>query len=171
MLIRTLGFKRTIATVITGLLIAYTGSTWAATAPTRKDVGGAPPKSIMFVGNSFFYYNNSMHSVVLNLARDADAANKDAYRYTSVTISGSGFDWHDVEAYFKPNAIAKYSFVGDNEVRFNKFEKPFDAVILNDCSQCPVHPQLKGPFHDYAKRHSDTVVKHGARPVFREPVT
>ena len=44
--------------------------------------------------------------------------------------------------------------------------KPFDAVILSDCSQCPVHPQLKRIFHEYAKKHSDTVVKHGARPVF-----
>ena len=107
-----------------------------------------------------------MHNYVVNLARTADPKNKDAYRYTSVTISGSGFDWHDVESYFKPNAIGKYSFVGDNEVRFNKFNKPFDAVILNDCSQCPVHPQLKAAFHEYAKKHSDTVVKHGARPAF-----
>jgi hypothetical protein len=148
------------------LVISLCGAAFAATKPIRSDVGGPPPKSMLFVGNSFFYYNNSMHSYVLSLARDADAANKDAYRYTSVTISGSGFDWHDVEAYFKPNAIGKYSFVGNNEVQFNKFDKPFDAVILNDCSQCPVHPQLKDAFHEYAKKHSDTVLKHGARPVF-----
>lgn len=148
------------------LLITLCDGALAATRPVRTDVGSPLPKSMLFVGNSFFYYNNSMHSYVLSLARNADAANKDAYRYTSVTISGSGFDWHDVEAYFKPNGIGKYSFVGDNEVRFNKFDKPFDAVILNDCSQCPVHPQLKGAFHEYAKKHSDTVRKHGAQPVF-----
>ncbi len=154
--------------VIAAACLAFTlcGSALAATKPLRSDVGGPPPKSMLFVGNSFFYYNNSMHNVVLNLARNADAPNKDLYRYTSVTISGSGFDWHDIESYFKPDAIGKYSFVGDNEVRFNKFAKPFDAVILNDCSQCPVHPQLKNAFHEYAKKHSDTVLKHGARPVF-----
>lgn len=157
--------KRTFAAVAL-LALTLCGGALAATKPVRTDVGGPPPKSVLFVGNSFFYYNNSMHNFVLNLARDADAANKDAYRYTSVTISGSGFDWHDVESYFKPNAIGKYSFVGNNEVQFNKFDKPFDAVILNDCSQCPVHPQLKGTFHEYAKKHSDTVVKHGARPAF-----
>src|SRR3954471_8466175 len=138
----------------------------AATKPARTSISGAAPKSILFVGNSFFYYNNSMHTQVLGLARAADAANKDAYRYTSVTISGSGFDWHDVESYFRPNAVGKYSFVGDNEVVLNKFDKPFDAAILNDCSQCPIHPQLKATFHEYAKRHSDTVRKHGAQPVF-----
>ncbi len=152
--------------LIAALLATNVCNVAAATTPARTEIGGDAPKSMLFVGNSFFYYNNSMHSYVLSLARNADATNKDAYRYTSVTISGSGFDWHDIEAYFKPNGIGKYSFVGDNEVRFNKFDKPFDAVILNDCSQCPVHPQLKGAFHEYAKKHSATVVKHGARPAF-----
>lgn len=163
---RTSDLKKSLALPALALLVALSGDLLAATQPVIKEIGGAPPKSILFVGNSFFYYNNSMHNYVLNLARVADAKDKDAYRYVSVTISGSGFDWHDIESYFKPNAIGKYSFVGDNEVRFNKFDKPFDAVILNDCSQCPVHPQLKGAFHEYAKKHSDTVVKHGARPAF-----
>jgi hypothetical protein len=148
------------------LLLALCGAAFAQTKPKVTDIGTPPPKSIMFVGNSFFYYNNSMHNYVLNLARSADAQNKDAYRYTSVTISGSGFDWHDMESYFRPNAIGKYSFVGDNEVVFNKFDKPFDAVILNDCSQCPIHPKLKSVFHEYGKKQSDTIVKHGAKPIF-----
>ena len=159
-------YQQSAAILAWAVLTLLSNSVLAATKPLRADIGGAEPKSMLFVGNSFFYYNNSMHSYVLSLARTADAKNKDAYRYTSVTISGSGFDWHDVEAYLKPNAIGKYSFVGDNEVQFNKFDKPFDAVILNDCSQCPIHPQLKAAFHEYAKKHSDTVIKHGARPVF-----
>jgi len=36
---------------------------------------------------------------------------------------------------------------------------------MNDCSQCPIHPQLKDLFHEYARKHSQTVVKHGAKPV------
>jgi hypothetical protein len=71
-----------------------------------------------------------------------------------------------MESYFRPNGIGKYSFVGDNEVRFNKLDKLFDAVIMSDCSQCPVHPQLKGVFQEYAKKQSDIVRKHGAIPMF-----
>ena len=37
---------------------------------------------------------------------------------------------------------------------------------MMDCSQCPVHPQLKKVFWEYAKKHSDTVRKHGTTPVF-----
>ena len=103
---------------------------------------------------------------MLNLTRVADPANKDRYRATSVTISGSGFDWHDMESYFRPDGIGKYSFVGDNEIVFNKPGKQFDAVIMSDCSQCPVHPKLKSVFHEYAKKQTDTVVKYGARPAF-----
>jgi hypothetical protein len=145
-------------------LVSLSGDLLAQTKPRRADIGGEPPRSILWVGNSFFYYNNSMHNYVASLVKAADP--KSVHRATSVTISGSGFDWHDVESYFRPNGIGAYSFVGDNEIVFNKFDKPFDAVVLSDCSQCPVHPQLKSVFHEYAKKHSDTVIKHGARPVF-----
>ena len=146
------------------VLVLLCNDVLAQTKPKRTDIGGGPPNSILWVGNSFFYYNNSMHNYLSNLVRAADP--KNTLRATSVTMSGSGLDWHDVESYFRPNGIGKYSFVGDNEIVFNKIDKLFDAVILSDCSQCPVHPQLKSVFHEYAKKHSDTVIKHGARPVF-----
>ena len=155
---------KTAAVVSLIVLVSLSSNLPAQTKLKRTDIGGGPPKSILWVGNSFFYYNNSMHNYLSNLVRAADP--KNALRATSVTISGSGLDWHDVESYFRPNGIGRYSFVGDNEIAFNKIDKPFDAVILSDCSQCPVHPQLKSVFHEYAKKHSDTVIKHGARPVF-----
>jgi hypothetical protein len=134
------------------------------TKPKRTDVGGPTPASILWVGNSFFYYNNSMHNHVSNLVRGADP--KSAPRATSVTISGSGIDWHDMESYFRPNGIGKYSFVGDNEIVFNKPGRQFDAVIIADCSQCPIHPQLKPVFHEYAKKQADVIRANGARPIF-----
>ena len=155
---------KTAAFVSLIFLISLSSDLLAQTKPKRTDIGGEPPKSILWVGNSFFYYNNGMSNYLSNLLRAADS--KNVLRSTSVTISGSGLDWHDVESYFRPNGIGRYSFVGDNEIVFNKIDKLFDAVILSDCSQCPVHPQLKSVFHEYTKKHSDTVIKHGARPVF-----
>jgi hypothetical protein len=141
------------------------GAAEAQTKPKVAEIGVAP-KSFLFVGNSFYYYNNSMHSVFLNFVRAADKANVAAYRATSATISGSGLNWHDLEAYLKPGSgMASYSFTPDNEVVFNAFDKPFDVVIMNDCSQCPVHPKLAGLFHEYARKHSDTARQRGATPV------
>src|SRR5471030_364834 len=91
------------------LILLLAGSALSAqTKPKVSDLRLDGPKSAIYIGNSFFYYNNSIHSHVLGLARAADPINKNSYRATSVTISGSGFDWHDVETYFRPNAIGRY---------------------------------------------------------------
>lgn len=130
----------------------------------RTSSGVATPSSMIWIGNSFFYYNNSMHGHFFRLLKAGDA--KDPFRHSSVTISGSGFGWHDVDAYFKPGGIGSYSFVGDNDVRFNKIDKLFDIALMMDCSQCPIHPVLSKTFNDYAKVYADKVRGHGAQPVF-----
>jgi hypothetical protein len=147
------------------LIAAGTLPAAAQTRPKLLESGVPRPASAIYIGNSFFYYNNSMHNHVTMLLRAADPAYR--LRTTSVTISGSGSDWHDVGSYFRPNAIGTYSFDADNNVVFNKIDGPlFDLAIMMDCSQCPVHPQLKTVFQDFSKKHSETVRKHGAKPVF-----
>ena len=149
---------------VIALGVACTISAAAArTKPKLTDIG--PVKTSIYIGNSFFYYTHSMHSHVLGMSRAADP-NRTAYRAASVTISGSGFDWHDTEGYFRPNAIGRYSFDEDNNIVFNKLDKLFDVAIMMDCSQCPIHPKLKSVFTDYARKNSDIVRAKGARPVF-----
>jgi hypothetical protein len=136
----------------------------AQTKPKVLDTGIATPASALFIGNSFFYYNNGLSGHLTQLLRSADPDYK--LRSTSVTISGSGADWHDVESYFRPNAIGTYSFDANNNIVFNKLDRLFDLAIMMDCSQCPIHPQLKSVFSEYSRKHSDTVRKQGAVPVF-----
>ena len=136
----------------------------AQTNPKIKHIGVEQPKKVLYIGHSFFFFNNSMHRYVLGLSTAADPENKGQYRSTSITITNAGLNWHDVESYFKPGGVNSYSFTPDNKVVFSKTDKPFDVVIMNDCSQCPTHPQLKDLFHEYAQKHCQTVVKHGAKP-------
>ena len=137
----------------------------AIASPVKPKVTslGEIPTSALFIGNSFFYYNNSMHTMVIRIGSGLTPPT--SLRTTSVTISGSGIDWHDVESYFKP-AMGAYSFDAKNNVNFNKLDKKYDVAIMMDCSQCPVHPQLKPVFHEYAKKDSEIVRKHRAKPVF-----
>lgn len=144
---------------------AVAGSAAAQTQPRVVSLGTERPTSAIYIGNSFFYYNNGLSGHVSALLRAADPAAR--FRATSVTISGSGFDWHDVESYFRPNGLGRYSFDADNRVVFNTLgDRLFDLAILMDCSQCPLHPQLKSVFREYAKKHAETVRRHGATPVF-----
>lgn len=129
-----------------------------------QTTGVANPSSAIFIGNSFFYYNNGVTTHLTQFLASAKPAHK--WRSTLVGISGAGLDWHDVESYFRPDAIGSFSFDPDNNIVFNKLESLFDLAILMDGSQGPAHPALAGKFRDFGKRHCDTARKHGAAPVF-----
>jgi hypothetical protein len=161
--------------ILRALVVMLAAAGWSAagpspalaqTKPAVTSLGPDFPKSEIFIGNSFFYYNNGMPGHLSLLEKAADPDHKQDYRATMVTIGGSGFDWHDVESYFRPNAIGSYFFDDHNNVVFDKREKLFDVAVMMDCSQCPIHPRLKGIFTEYAKKDSDIVRAHGARPVF-----
>ena len=131
----------------------------------RVTEAGPPPASVIYIGHSLFYYNNGINNLVTQML--AEGAPKQVLRSTLVAIGGAGLDWHDVESYFRPNAIGRYSFGSNNVVSFNPpTDHLFDVAVMVDCTQCPIHPQLKAIFTEYAKRHADTVRRHGARPVF-----
>lgn len=146
------------------IALAFTIPVEAQVKPKVMESGVDRPASAIYIGNSFFYYNNSLHNHVAQFIRAADPAYQ--FRSTSVTISGSGSDWHDVGSYFRPNAVGRYTFDANNNIVFNKIERLFDLAIMMDCSQCPVHPELRQVFFDQMKQHSATVRKHGAKPVF-----
>jgi hypothetical protein len=151
--------------------IAFTGlallgaDARAEVAPKRAELGGEPASSLIWVGNSFFFFNNGIHRYVSGLSNAAGKDNR--LRNVLVTMGGAGIDWHDLDSYLKPGSkVGWYSFVGDNEIVFNKPGRQFDTAIIMDCSQCPIHPQLKGIFKEYVKKDSEIARKYGARPVF-----
>ncbi|NKC32421.1 hypothetical protein HEQ75_16270 [Roseomonas sp. BU-1] len=138
----------------------------AQTRPQVRDLGAEAPRSAIYIGNSFFYYNNSMHGHVNSMIRLAPPPAHAGFATSSVTISGSGLNWHDVESYFRPNALRSYSFDRQNNIVFNTNDRLYEIAIMMDCSQCPIHPRLSGLFAEYARKHSETVRRHGAQPVF-----
>ena len=145
------------------LLATAVGAHAQAVRPKISEVGVTDPRSAIWIGNSFFYYNNSMHGHVGQFI----AAGMPGFRHrgTSVTISGSGLDWHDMESLLRPDGIGRYSFVGDNEIRFNPPGRQYDTVVMMDCSQCPVHPQLQKNFFDTVRKDAEILRRHGARGV------
>src|SRR5579859_6712481 len=100
----------------------------AQTKPAVTSLAPNFPKTEMFIGNSFFYYNNGMPGHVSRLEKAADPEHKSDYHTTTVAIGGSDLEWHDVESYFRPNAIGSYSFDDHNNIVFAKRDKLYDAA-------------------------------------------
>jgi hypothetical protein len=155
-------FARCIVLMALAALSACATQAPAPAAPAPAPVQEV--RSLLWVGNSFYYYNNSMHGHVGQLL---SAAGRRGHRASSATISGSGLNWHDVASHLRPDSgVGSYSFVGDNEVRFNpQGGRRFDAVMMMDCSQCPIHPQLGPLFHEFVGKHSATARRFGAEPI------
>jgi hypothetical protein len=74
--------------VLAAAVLAVAAPAYSQSAPKVKDAG--PVRTLLYIGNSFFYFNDSMHSIVLRLVAAGDPQNRPQYRSTSVTISGAG---------------------------------------------------------------------------------
>ena len=132
--------------------------------PRIKSLRGDKPASAVYIDNSFFYYNNGVNQQVTKLLAAAEPDT--SWRSTMITVSGSGFDWHDIDSYFRPNTVGRYSFDPDNNVVFNNLDKLFDVAIVIDSSQGPIHPQLAQVFDDHIGRNAASLRSHGAEPIF-----
>src|SRR6202045_4411832 len=107
-----------VALAAAGWIAAGQSAALAQTKPVVTSLGPDFPKTEIFIGKSFFYYNNGMPGHLSLLEKAADPDHKQDYRATMVTIGGSGLDWHDVESYFRPTVIGSYSFDHHNNVVF-----------------------------------------------------
>jgi hypothetical protein len=133
----------------------------AAVAQIRPKIAALKdvPRNSLFVGNSYFYYNNSLHNHVLNLLRSADPAS--TYTATSATISGAPLSLHHVDALLSSHLRHSSTGVdGGGNTR-----KQFDAVIMADCSWCSTDPKRKPTFAETVAKDSAIVRKHGAQPI------
>ena len=113
------------------LAFAMTGAPAAADAPAVKPGDNGAPKRVLFVGNSYLYYGDSLHNHVRRMAVAADSRNGKQYRYKSVTISAGALDDHDVESYLEPGRLAK---------------EPFEVVVLQGKSSAALSEKGRTEF-------------------------
>ncbi len=118
-------------------------------APAVTDLGIPAPKTGLYVGNSFTYYNCGMGAYLRAMA------GKENWIARMATISAAALAYHDVEAY-----MAKRE--GDP---YDKHTPKFDVVILQGNSTEPINEKNKPRFQKYLKQHIETVRKHGSVPV------
>ncbi len=139
---------KTITLLITLLAISLLPSILLAeTGPKVTSLGLDKPKQLLFVGNSYLYYGDSLHNHVVRMARAADKEGK--YSYKSATISGSYLWHHNIESYLKEGALG--------------LKEPFDVVILQGHSTSHTTPEKHQSFVDKAKEFNELITATGAK--------
>jgi len=100
------------------LLACVSGTTVAADmpAPTVKHLKNTNPTHVLFIGNSYLYYGDSVHNHVRRMVAAAGLDDEKDLKYKSVTISGGALHDHVIDSYI----------LGDRL----RVKKPFDVVIL-----------------------------------------
>jgi len=118
-------------------------------APKVTKLGLDAPKTGLYVGNSFTYYNCGMGSYLRAMT------GKDKWIGRMITISAGALSFHDVEAYLAKRDLDPY----------DKNDPKFDVVFLQGQSNEPIHPKRKANFEKYLKKHVETIRAHGSVPV------
>ena len=132
--------------------------------PNIKPIKSNEIKSVMFVGHSFFYYNNSLHNHLGKLIK-ADPEIRDI-KSRSITINGSSLSWHNVESYLNNQDIGSFKIDANKDNSYIQYDETnVDAVIMADCSLCPIHPKTKEAFYSYVAKHSKTIRENKAEPI------
>ena len=54
---------------------------FADVTPKVKSLGIDAPKQVLFIGNSYLYYGDSLHNHVVRMAKAADKENANLYKY------------------------------------------------------------------------------------------
>lgn len=108
---------------------------------------GSPPRDILFVGNSFTYYNNGLSTHYRNLVQSAFTDAATTGRIRMMTISGGRLSEH---------------YAG---LRFMLNDYDWDVVVLQGYSNEPIMAESAASFRDSARTSAGKVRADGAEPV------
>ena len=106
------------------------------------------PERVLYIGNSYLYYNDSLHNHVRRMFEEIYPNKIDTSNYKSVTISGSR-SWHHNIDY-----PIEYKNLGA--------KKPFQLVIFQGGSGETDTPSERKIFADTSKDVINTIHKSGA---------
>lgn len=113
------------------------------------------PKSVLFIGNSFIYYNNSLHAHVRKLTQSVFPVKAKGYLFKAMTISGSYLGDHAPGA---DHMLKTYTH--------KKKKGPWDLVILQGQSRAPINRKKAAAFQKSARLLDRKIRDAGARTAF-----
>ncbi|MBX9905469.1 MAG: hypothetical protein K2Y31_14010 [Burkholderiales bacterium] len=130
----------------------------AAVAQAATPAVKAPadtPKRVLFVGNSYFYYNASLHFHARRVALAADPAWAKPFIYKSSTIAAAPLAHHNIEHLITPGNIG--------------VKDPFDMVILQGNSTDALSEKSHASFREKAIEFNKLITGRGAMTALYMP--
>ena len=121
----------------------------SAQAPEVKPSENASPKRILFVGNSYLYYGDSLHNHVRRMAIAADPEGEKQFKYKSATISGAALYHHNIKSYLEPGKLG--------------IKEPFEFVVLQGGSAAISSDKRKASFEKTVVEFDQEIRNTGAR--------
>ena len=143
--------KRTVV-VLRAMLLAVLCSGAAADAaqsPAVKQLPVESPGRILFVGNSYLYYNDSLHNHVRRLAIAGDPAIEKSLQYKSATIGGAPLSHHNIRYLIEPANLG--------------MKQPYEVVILQGNSTDALSDARRASFREKVLEYSAEIAKRGGR--------
>ena len=129
-------------------LAAFATLAAAQPVPAVKKPQVEAPKNILFVGNSYFYYNDSLHNHVRRMVDAAGILTEKQMHYKSATIGGAPLAEQDVKGLLTPGRLGK---------------EPFQVVILQGNSGAALSDKRRQSFHDKVVEFNADIQKAGAK--------
>lgn len=116
-------FVRVLFTLAAAVSLLASAARAEAPAPIVKALKTEKPQRLLFVGNSYLYYGDSLHNHVRRMVIAAGIHKKKVLKYKSATISGSAIFDHNIDSYLEPGKL--------------RVKNPFQVVILQGGSAAP----------------------------------
>ena len=127
------------------LLCLLTAATQAQTKPLVTRI--EPPKSVLFVGNSFTFYNNAIYTHLRKLLVVEDPSTRKEILLKSMTISGAKLSDH----------------AGGLQQMLNS--QPWDVIVLQGHSREAFEDEMAPEFESTARKFTKAIRAKGAEPV------
>ena len=121
----------------------------AAPVPLVKAPQVDTPTRVLFVGNSYLYYGDSLHNHVRRMAIAADPGLDGKMKYKSATIGGASLAHHNIEYLTKPGQIG--------------VKEPFQLVILQGGSAEPLSQKRRAKFRETVIAFNKVITERGGK--------
>lgn len=119
--------------------------------PEVTQVQVPSPHRILFVGNSYLYYNDSLHNHVKRMGDAVGLFEKTPVVFKSATIGGAALRDHAMDHLLKPENL--------------RVDAPFELVVMQGISSAALTEHGRKRFVDAATRNARKIREAGGQPV------